>query len=133
MIDENGSPIKAPENVTTTEQLIRDLTLDLEDDEDRLMALQNEQLPGSCKSQYALQFALKTEKANADFMQRKIEVREKKMTKGRFPIPYQTNAGVWMNDRSWKKTANPNSWNKETHMENTDIAMLEKRKKQKML
>ena len=55
------------------------------------------------------------------------------MTKGRFPIEYQTNAGVWMKDRAWKKTANPNSWKAEARTESTDVAMLEKRKKQKML
>jgi len=66
-------------------------------------------------------------------MQRKIEKRDKKVTKGRFPIEYQTNAGVWIKDREWKKTANPSSWQNDFRRENIDIAMLEKRKKQKML
>ena len=38
-----------------------------------------------------------------------------------------------MKDRAWKKTANPNSWKAEARTETTDVAMLEKRKKQKML
>ena len=50
--------------------------------------LKNEALPGSCKSQYALKFRLQTEQENADFAKRKIEIREKKLTKGRFPIEY---------------------------------------------
>ena len=95
--------------------------------------LANEQLPGSCKSQYALQFRLDSDKSNANFMQRVENARVKTLTKGRFPIQYQTNAGVWVKDREWKQSANPKAWNNDQRIENQDFKMLEKRKKQKML
>ena len=118
---------------TSTEQLIHDLLKDCEDEEELKDVLQNEQLPGSCKSQYALQFRLDSDKANANFMQHVENIREKKVTKGRFPIQYQTNAGVWVQDREWKQKANPKAWNSEKRTENQDLAMLTKRKKQKLL
>ena len=49
------------------------------------------------------------------------------------PIPYKTNAGAWMKDIEWKKTANQSTWQKDTSLEAKDIEMLEKRKKQKIL
>jgi len=36
-------------------------------------------------------------------------------------------------DRDWKKTANPQEWNKNARTEGQDFKMLEKRKKQKLL
>ena len=50
--DDEGKPIesKPAETKITTEQMIHDLTLDLEDEQDRLDTLKNETLPGSCKS-----------------------------------------------------------------------------------
>ena len=128
---ENKSPPKDPQK--TTEQLIHELTLDVDDEQDRMDTLKNEALPGSCKSQYALKFRFQTEQDNADFMQRKDQQRDKTLTKGRFPIQYQTNAGVWVKDREWKRTANPNSWKNDERREAVDNAMLEKRKKQKLL
>ena len=38
-----------------------------------------------------------------------------------------------MNDREWKKTANRNAWNGEARTEAADLAMLERRRKQKVL
>lgn len=46
----------AQSTLKTTEQLIHDLTLDLDNEKDREETLKNETLPGSCKSQYALKF-----------------------------------------------------------------------------
>ena len=54
---------------TSTEQLIHDLLKDAEDEDELKDVLENEQLPGSCKSQFALQFRLESDKANANFMQ----------------------------------------------------------------
>ena len=44
----------------------------------------NETLPGSCKSQYALNFAMKLDKNNADFMKEKNQVIYRTKTKGRY-------------------------------------------------
>ena len=38
-----------------------------------------------------------------------------------------------MKDREWKKMANPDSWKNDERREQVDNAMLEKRKKQKLL
>ena len=52
--DEEGKPIEskaAPtDTLKTTEQLIHELTIDLDDEKDRQDTLKNETLPGSCKS-----------------------------------------------------------------------------------
>ena len=50
-------------------------------------------------------------------------------TKGRFPIPYNTNAGMWMRDREWKKKANLKVYAVEQEKERADVDMLERRKK----
>ena len=92
--------------------------------------LRNETLPGYCKSQYALNKALNIDKNNQDFMKEKAGAMYRGKTKGRFNrIEYQTNAGVWLKDREWKKTANPGLFNIEERKESIDVAMLEKRKK----
>ena len=57
----------------------------------------------------------------------------KTKTRGRFPREYQTNAGVWIKDRSWIGKANPALANEDRRLENQDKDMLEKRKKQKIL
>ena len=44
-----------------------------------------------------------------------------------------TNAGVWIQDREWKKTANKSAWEKDAKIEAADNNMLERRKKQKLL
>ncbi len=54
-------------NGKTAEQLIKELTLDESDDEHKLEVLENETLPGTCKSSYALQFRMQTEADNANF------------------------------------------------------------------
>lgn len=134
--DRNQSPKRMSESQAadkTAEQLIKELTLDLDDAEETLENLQNESLPGTCKSQFALQFRMLTEKDNANFANRKIDLMERTITKGRFPINYKTNAGSWMNDREWKKTANRNAWNGEARTEANDLAALERRRKQKVL
>ena len=43
------------------------MTLDESDDEHKLEVLENESLPGTCKSSYALQFRMQTEADNANF------------------------------------------------------------------
>ena len=67
-------------------------------------SLENESLPGTCKSQYALNFRMKQDANNANFMIEKQTdpLAHKTKTKGRFPREYSTNAGVWVNDREWK-------------------------------
>lgn len=113
--------------------MIRDMSIDMDTHEQRDEELQTETLPGSCKSLYALQFRMKTDTANANFAQRTEKVWHKKATKGMFPIPYTTNAGMWMKDREWKMQANQKVWDGEQEREKVDVGMLEKRKKQKML
>ena len=54
-------------------------------------------------------------------------------TKGRFPVDFQTTAGAWMKDRDWKQRANPVLQQRENKIENSEVKMLEKRKKQKIL
>lgn len=58
---------------------------------------------------------------------------KKTSTKGRFPIPYKTNAGMWIKDREWKQLANKKMHNMEHSKEVADVDMLERRKKQKIL
>ena len=58
---------------------------------------------------------------------------KKTSTKGRFPIPYKTNAGMWIRDREWKQKANEKMHSVEMAREAQDVDMLERRKKQKML
>ena len=91
-------------------------------------------MPGSCKSQYALKIAMDNDKKNADFMRAKPEPLYRMKTKGRFNnIEYQTGAGVWMKDREWKRSANPDLWSTERQREANDLTALEKKKKQKIL
>ena len=66
-------------------------------------------------------------------LQKKDDVKEKTLTKGRFPRNYMTNAGVWVQDRQWKKLANKKEWEKDARLEAADQNMLERRKKQKLL
>ena len=58
---------------------------------------------------------------------------KKTSTKGRFPIPYKTNAGMWIKDREWKQLANKKIHGMEMSKEAADVDMLERRKKQKIL
>ena len=63
-------------------------------------------------------------------MKVKAEDMYRAKTKGRFNrIEYQTNAGVWMRDKSWQRTANPGLFDREEYKEARDVQMLEKRKK----
>ena len=54
---------------------------------------------------------------------------EKRRTKGRFGFDYKTCAGSWMQDREWKKRANPAVWRIAEKTEAQDLKMMEKRKK----
>mmetsp|Transcript_41525 Transcript_41525/g.54669 ORF Transcript_41525/g.54669 Transcript_41525/m.54669 type:complete len:106 (+) Transcript_41525:1675-1992(+) len=105
----------------------------MDNHDEREEELLNETLPGSCKSFYALKFRLQTDKDNANFAQRKETTMHKTSTKGRFPIPYKTNAGMWMKDREWKQRANVKMHKAELSREAIDVDMLERRKKQKLL
>lgn len=53
-------------------------------------------------------------------LQKKDDVKDKTLTKGRFPRDYMTNAGVWVQDRQWKKLANKNAWEKDARLEAAD-------------
>ena len=57
-----------------TELLIRDMSIELDNHEEREDDLQNERLPGSCKSFYALKFRLQTDKDNANFAQVSLDL-----------------------------------------------------------
>ena len=83
---------------------------DTASDEDDNVSLDNEKLPGSCKSQYAMKFKLDTDRSIENFITAKKKEFAKSVTKGRFNPAFKTNAGAWMVDRDWKKTANPEAW-----------------------
>ena len=124
------------EAAMAAEQLIMDLTENDQDfNEEIKTQLENESLPGTCKSQYALKFRMKSDANNANFMieSEKNPLAVKTKTKGRFPREYKTNAGSWINDREWKNKANPSLAQDDKRMEASDNAMLQKRKKQKLL
>ena len=55
------------EGEKTAEELIKELTINVSDDEEKHEVLQSEALPGTCKSSYALQFRMQTEADNANF------------------------------------------------------------------
>ena len=78
---------------------------------------------------------MKSDANNANFMieSEKNPLAVKTKTKGRFPREYKTNAGSWINDREWKNKANPSLAQDDKRMEASDNAMLQKRKKQKLL
>ena len=126
--------------------------MDSDEEQERLKTLEDEILPGTCKSQYALKFRLISDQNNANFMKdvsknfvlsksndsyihmnfnqiNQNSANKRTKTKGRFPTNFQTNAGVWMRDRDWKETANPALRSMGQRMELMDIKMLEKRKK----
>ena len=78
---------------------------------------------------------MKSDANNANFMieSEKDPLAHRTKTKGRFPRDYKTNAGSWINDKQWKKKANPTLAKDDHRSEASDKAMLEKRKKQKLL
>ena len=129
-IEREFSPIKrrgSLEAALAAEQLILDLTENEQDQNEEIKTqLENESLPGTCKSQYALNFRMKSDVNNASFMieSEKDPLAQKVKTKGRFPRDYRTNAGVWINDREWKKVANPSLAKEDKRIEATDNAML---------
>ena len=110
-----NKPLAMPtyENGMTVEQFIAKLAADTDSDEDDKISLNNENLPGSCKSQYAMKFKLDTDQAIQNFIMTKKKEVSKGNTKGRFPAAFQTNAGAWLVDRKWKQTANPDAWRAE--------------------
>lgn len=63
------SPEKKKQGITSTQLLINDMSIELDDHNQRGEELLNETLPGSCKSLYAMQFRMQTDKANANFAQ----------------------------------------------------------------
>ena len=73
----------------TVEEFIAKLAADTDsEDEEKLWIEENEKLPGTCKSQYAMKFKLDTDQAIENFiMQQKKEV-VKSTTKGRFPSAF---------------------------------------------
>lgn len=94
------------------EQLIRDLTLKTQDavQEEMQNSFVNESLPGSCKSQFALEYRMTSDRNNANFMAKnQSNVIHKSKQRGKFPIEYQTTGGSWLKDREWKRTANPSA------------------------
>ena len=72
-IEREFSPSKRKnsiESAVKAENLIRDLTLDYAEDEEkhRIEAVLNETLSGSCKSKVALNFRMVSDENNASFM-----------------------------------------------------------------
>ena len=68
----------------TVEEFLKKLELDTTSDYDDAMSAENEALPGSCKSQYAMKFKLETDKAIETFITSKKKEWDKSKTKGRF-------------------------------------------------
>ena len=116
-------------------QLIGSLTLDVADVEEQetIEALKNEELSGTCKSGYALQYKMNTDQDRAKMQLIKEQPRHRSKTRGRFPIDYVTSAGSFMQDRQWKYTANPTFKQNEERLEAIDFKQLKKRKHTKML
>ena len=96
-------------------------------------ALKNEELSGTVKSGYALQYKMNTDQDRANMQLAKEQPRHRSKTRGRFPIPYVTTAGSFMQDRQWKYTANPSFKKNEERLEAIDFKQLKKRKHTKML
>ena len=77
---------------------------------------------------------MESDRANSDFTRNKEIAKEvRSSTKGRFPRDYQTNGGAWIQDRDWKAKANPTSMQNERALDEKDLRMLERRRKQKLL
>ena len=75
------------------------------------------------------------DKTNAEFLKEKPQPMYRMRTKGRFNngMEYQTGAGVWMKDRDWKRSANPQLYSREKQREASDLSAIAKKKKQKVL
>ena len=50
------------------EEFLAKLELDTVSDDDDVISLENEKLPGTCKSQYAMKFKLDTDKSIENFI-----------------------------------------------------------------
>ena len=69
--------------------------------------LNAEKLPGSVKSQWALQYKLTSDINIEKALEYKKRVFEKAKTKGRFQINAKTNCGNFLKDREWCYKSNP--------------------------
>ena len=77
----------------TIEEFLQKLDQDTASEEEDNVSLDNEKLPGSCKSQYAMKFKLETDRSIENLIMAKKRVFDKSVTKGRFQPAFQTNAG----------------------------------------
>ena len=110
-----------------------DFLAEQEKKEELKTSLQQEKLPGTIKSQWALKYKLNLDKAILDALSHEEVIKEKVKTKGRFQIEASTNAGSWIKDRKWMHLANPGLKAAEIAREEIDMRLLQKRQQQKLI
>ena len=96
--------------------------------------MKDENLPGSCKTMYALNFRMGLDEKDRDFALIKpkpdpIRIKQK----GKFKVKISTGAKHWLKDRDWAKTVNTNVFKEVARLEAHDLAGLKKRKAQKLM
>ena len=93
--------------------------------------MSREELPGSVKTKWALDYKLQFDKAIEEALSTRVKPADKKTTKGKFVIKANTNAGNWIKDKQWMNRANPKIREAELLREEIDLHLLSKRHEQK--
>ena len=109
--------------------------------------LDAERLAGQCKTKYAMNFKLQTEKIIEDRMrvskllslvlmmnlQTKTPSKGRNVTKGRFQVAIPNQVSTFRLDRGWKKKANPDAWKVEEYREMREFHHIKNKHDQKKL